>query len=376
MKKLLFTLIAAVLALPVAAQQKPLIFVAQETISYDDNIYLTKNDEKDSFISTTRVGADYNANIPATSLRLNASALVGYNAYTEKPSKNNYWDALGKLELSNKQFKVGDSILYTSDPANNALTDREKRLNNNAYISYVTSTEKMFGVGVEVSDEYNHYYSGKMKFLNRNRLNAGAQLYYNMTANTNFFVEYMFSDISYKDNKTNESQSNLVGLGVKGQIAPKVTGIAKITYDMRDYDHSWGDAKNHPDLLGYFAQLEWKPTTRNVIRLSGERRLEETYWDYNRYFKDTNVSLYASHKLSNKWLAAVTLMWDKMDYDHRAADGTKRSDDLYSIRPEVNYAFKDWLTAGVWYQYRTRTSNLKAAEYDNNKAGVFVKAVF
>lgn len=376
MKKLFITLLAAFAVLPLAAQQKPLTFVAQETLSYDDNIYLTKDNEKDSFISTTRVGADYRTRIPASALLFNANALVGYNAYTEKPAKNNYWDALGNVQLSNKQFKVGDSVLYTSDPANSELTDRKKRLNNRGYISYVTSTEKMFGVGVSAEDIYDHYYEGDMDYLNRNRINLGAQLYYNMTANTNFFVEYMFSDIAYKDYKINDSQSNLFGIGVKGRVAPKVTGVLKATYDMRDYDHAWGTSEKHPDLFGYFAQLEWKPSTVNVIRLSGERRLEETKWENNRYFKDTSISLYGSQKLSEKWTAALTLAWEKMDYDHRTATNLKRSDKLYTIRPELNYAFKSWLTGGMWYQFRTRTSNYKASEYDNNKFGVFVKALF
>ena len=64
-----------------------------------------------------------------------------------------------------------------------------------------------------------------------------------------------------------------------------------------------------------------------------------------------------------------------MDYAKRV-DNTKRKDDLYIVRPELDYQFKDWLSAGVWYQFRTRNSNTERFEYDNNKAGVFVKAVF
>ena len=276
MKKLVIIALAAVVAFPAFAQQKPLTLMAQETFSYDDNIYLKKGtDKKDSFISTTRVGADYKAQIPSTGLTLHGNALVGYNAYTEKPSKNNYWDILGKAEAYNQQFKLGDQILYTADPANNAQTDREKRMNNKGYISYVTSTEKMFGIGFKAEDIYDHYDSSRMNYLNRNRLNLGAQLYYNMTAKTNFFVEYMFSTIDYKTNKINDSIGNSLGLGVNGQITSKVTGTAKVTYDMRDYDNSLGTAKNYVDLVGYYAELEWKPSTKNKIRLWRKKRRKD-----------------------------------------------------------------------------------------------------
>lgn len=372
--------LAMLLAVVPAAAEKPFHLTASQTLSYDDNIYLTDKDTKDSFISTTRVGADYQAHIPSTGLKLAADAGVGYNAYNEDHNKNNYWEALGGFGISNDQFQIGDRVLYTSDPANSSLTERKERMNNTGYISYVTSREKMFGVGVSASDSYDRYFSSDMQYLNRNRLNLGAQLYYNMTAKTNFFVEYMFSDITYKTNKDNNSVGSTLGLGVNGQIASKVTGTAKVTYAMRDYDHSLAGSDDYSDLLGYYVALTWKPTTRNVVRLSGERKMEETLWANNRYFADTLISLYISHKLTDKFTAALTLGWEQMDYAKRV-NNVKRSDDLYIVRPELDYQFKEWLSAGVWYQFRTRHSNWTdtnglSADYDSNKAGVFVKAIF
>ncbi len=383
MKNASVLLLLLALACVPAAAEKPLHFTASQTLSYDDNIYLTNNHTQDSFISTTRVGAAYNAAIPSSGLRLSADAGVGYNAYTENHNKNNYWEALGGFQVDNDQFKVGDRVLYTTDPANNALTERHKRLNNTGYISYVTSREKMFGVGVFANDSYDRYFEPEMQYLTRNRFNLGAQLYYNMTARTNFFVEYMFSDITYKSNKGSSSIGNSVGVGVNGHIASKVTGTAKITYDMRDYDHSiqGKDADKYNDLVGYYVALTYKPTTRDVLRLSGERKMEETRFTatgdtgYNRYFADTVVALYGAHKLTDKLTGSLTLAWEDMNYTKRVA-GTKRNDHLYTVRPEVDYQFKDWLSAGVWYQFRTRHSNWNPADYDSNKAGVFVKAIF
>ena len=387
MKKasVLLLLAALVSALPAMAE-KPFHLIASETLSYDDNIYLRKDSTKESFISTTRVGADYKAPVPSTGLQLKADAGVGYNAYTENHDKNNYWEALGGVELANTQFKVGDRLLYTSDPANSELTDRKKRLNNTGYISYVTSHEKMFGIGFFADDSYDRYMEAEMQYLTRNRLNLGAQLYYNITAKTDFFIEYMFSDITYKDNKTSNSIGNRLGVGVNGHIASKVAGTAKVTYDMRDYDHSRPGANDYNDLVGYHVALTYTPTTRNLIRLSGERKMEETRYGnddgFNRYFADTLVSLYASHKLNDKLTASLTLSWENMDYAKRAY-GEKRKDNLYIVRPQVDYQFKEWLSAGVWYQFRTRHSNAhyqnashESFSYDSNKAGVFVKAIF
>ena len=56
--------------------------------------------------------------------------------------------------------------------------------------------------------------------------------------------------------------------------------------------------------------------------------------------------------------------------------GDKRKDDLFSIRPELNYQFKDWLSAGVWYNFTTRHSTVDSAAYDRNRCGIFARAMF
>lgn len=374
MKKLAIFVLALAVAYPAFAAN-PVRFMASEDVSYDDNIYLSNGNTKGSVISTTRVGADYKANIPNSGMELSANALVGYNAYTKDASTNNYWDTLAGVQLTNDMFTIGDRFLFTSDPANSSLTDRAKRINNFGYISFKTLSDKKWSLGLFADDSYDHYMKSQWNYLNRNRVNLGAQLFYNVSPKTNFFLEYVYSDISYQDNKGNESTGSSVGLGVNGELAAKVTGTAKVTWDMRDYDHSVAGASDYNDLVGYYVALQWQPTERNTVRLSGQRRMEETLYGVNRYFADTLVSLYASQKIYDKWTASLTLSWEDMAYS-RNVGGTKRNDDLYTIRPAVDYQFKEWLSAGVWYQFRTRQSNTNGADYDNNKGGVFVKAFF
>ncbi len=362
------------MAWPVAAQT-PVNFTVSEDISYDDNIYLTKDDTEGSMISTTRVGADYASNIPGTGLELSAQGLVGYNAYTKDSSTNNYWDALAGAQLKNDWMTIGDRFIYTSDPANSSLTDRAKRIQNVGYAAFKTSSEKTFGLGFSVDDIFDRYMEADWEYLNRNRVNLGAQVYYNLSPKTNFFVEYVYSDINYQEDNISDSTGNSIGLGVNGQIAPKVTGTAKLTWDMRDYDESVEDANSYNDLLGYYVALEWQPTTQNTIRLSGARRMEETLYDVNRYFEDTIVSLYGSQKIYDKWTASLTLSWENMAYPY-SSGGDKRNDDLYTIRPAVDYQFKEWLSAGVWYQWRNRDSNKGWFDYDRNQFGVYAKALF
>lgn len=374
MKKI--TLLGFICAFAVLANAGQFNFMGYEEVSYDDNIYLTKEDKKDSFINTTRAGATYMGQIPNSSLKADISAVGGYHFYSEDNDKNAYADALATAEIYNDNFTLGDRFLFTSDPANSELTQRAKRLNNNAYLSFVTSKKKMFSVGVKVSDVFDRYFKARWQDLNRNRINLGAGVYYNMSSKTSFLAEYTFTNIDYQVNNANNSNGGTIALGVEGQVAPKVKGTAKATYTYRNYKHDFDGYKNNADLFGYEVSLSWQPTTRNEIRLSGDRTFEETVFTNNRYFVSTGVNLYASQKLMDKFTLALTLGYDNLAYETRVGD-VKRTDDVYRIRPEVNYQFKNWLSAGVWYQYRKRDSNLsKDLEYDNNKAGIFVKAVF
>ena len=95
----------------------------------------------------------------------------------------------------------------------------------------------------------------------------------------------------------------------------------------------------------------------------------------NRYFADTLIALYGQHKFNSKWAAGLTLGYEDMSYS-RYVGNNKRHDNLYTIRPQLDYMFKDWLMGSLWYQYRGRHSNSQRFEYDNNRVGVSLKALF
>lgn len=349
--------------------------IALENLEYDDNIYLTQSSKEGSFISSTKAGLNYEAKVPNSALKGFFNALGGYNAYSKNNGRNGYWDANAELKISSDLFTFGDDFLLTSDPANAELTQRAKRIANTLYADIRTSPNRTFGLGFKVADIYEHYQESYWAYLNRNRLDASALGYLNLSPDTNIFIEYQHTQINYQDNENNNSTGGAFAVGINGDISSKVRCNAQVSYNFRNYENSFPNADNYNDMFGYLLALSWEPSTQNILRLSGQRRMEETFYGANRFFTSSNISLYFSQKIKNKIKASVTVSYENISYKKEFLEVTRR-DNILSLRPEVSYLFKSWLEVGIWYQFKERNSNALAQSYDNNRAGLFAKCVF
>ena len=375
MKKITLLFALMFFSVSVIYADKPLKFIFSEDIGYDDNIYLSNEDKTGSAVSSTQLFAEYLVNIPNTGLKFGANANVGYNAYLESPAKNDYMNAGAGLNIGNRFFSVEEEFLYTADPATSELTDRAKRINNYASFKIKTSSEKMFSIGFLVSDILDKYIDDQYENLNRNRINIGAQVYYNLSSRTSFYIGYLFSNINYEDNEYSNSIGNSFMLGVNGTVAQKIKGSAQISYDMRNYDKEVDGLEKDADIFGYLLSLTYEPTNRSSIILSGERKIEESVFTNNRYYISTEVGIEYKQKIFQKWEAGLFVSYENIDYPGKI-DGVNRYDDLINVKPSIEYQFKEYLFASLWYQFRNRTSNCSMAEYTNNKVGIQVKLCF
>ncbi len=163
--------------------------------------------------------------------------------------------------------------------------------------------------------------------------------------------------------------------GVNGQIAPKVKGTAQISYDQRNYDENLAGAEKDVDLCGYLLSVTYNPTTQNAVIFSGERKMQETLYGANRYYVSTEVSMELKQKIYKKWEVSVLVAYENMNYPV-SVNSIERNDDLFKVIPCVEYNFTDKFSAGVWYQFRDRQSNVDNEDYTSNKAGASIKLQF
>ena len=116
-----------VLVLVVAAENAALAaelnFTPRATVTerWSDNIYLTKNDKEDDFITTPTVG--FTLEMPGQTTGLSLSYDVGYNFYA-KNDENDSWqhNALGSFWHNftrETRLDFNNAFLYTQDPLGN-----------------------------------------------------------------------------------------------------------------------------------------------------------------------------------------------------------------------------------------------------------------
>lgn len=374
MKKIVCLLVFCLMAVSAYAD-KPLQFIVSEDIIYDDNIYLTDGKKTSSAISSTQLFAKYFNSIPNSSVKFAADANIGYNAYTETPAKNDYMNAGLGLSLSNSKFFFEDKFLYTADPATSELTDRVNRINNFASFSFKSSLEKMFSIGFVVSDSLDRYQECEYESLSRNRFNVGPQLYYNISSKTSVYVGYLFSAVNYEKDKDKNSLGNSFDLGINGNVTQKIKGTAQVSYDTRKYDTEIEGLDTNGELVGYLLSLKYEPTSQNSLYVFGERKMEETIMVNNRYYVSTEIGLEYKQKVYTKWSLGLLASYENLYYPKKIND-VQRSDDLFKVKPSVEYKFKEYLFASIWYQLRNKTSNYDGFKYDDNKVGMQVKLTF
>ena len=353
-----------------AAYANRVKFMLSEDICYDDNIYLRKHNRVSSIISSTQLHAKYGTHLPGTNLNVGVNANIGYHAYSEKPSQNNYWNAGLGVSLGNRYFTLSDRLVYTADGINPEI-ERAKRFTNIASLQIRVPLSRKFSLVFFFFFTLYKYIEDEYERLNRNRIDLGAKLYYHLTAKTSLYFSYMFYSIKYEKNDYYNSFGHVYSLGITGKLAPKVTGDARVSYTTRGYEID----NKEVDTWGYYLSLKYTPTNRSLLILSGERTIHDSSYRTNRYYVSTGVTLEYKQRIAQKWTAGIAVSYLNIDYP-RSHNSFNRIDDYIGIKPSIEYRIRDNLIAMLYYHFRCRLSNYDSVEYTNNRVGLQIRFYF
>ena len=91
----------------------------------------------------------------------------------------------------------------------------------------------------------------------------------------------------------------------------------------------------------------------------------------------TGFELNISQQFFQKVVAALSVGYENDTYFGTTTETpTNRVDDYYFLRPRLTYAFVDWFSVGIWYEFRQTTSTQETSSFTNNRAGLEIQTKF
>jgi len=358
---------------------QPFVSVEQK---YDDNIFLEPNNQEDNdWITTTILGLGLKMPLVAgreEDFTLNARYDIDFLEFWDHNNQSRVdqnLSAVADLKFTNDfTLKIKDNFQKTADPPNSETTSLEKRFRNSAGAVLGYMREKIgFDFGYQnIRDSYNNLNS-----LDKYEHVTTATGYFNISPKTSLFGEYNFGKIVYDNNATNsDSKYNQYRLGIKGQIAPKLTGLAKAGYRQTDYKTSGKkNFKGFTTLVNVAYALQER-TTLNVF---AERSSEESTYSTNSYFEYNKAGLKVDHELLDKLFLVSEGYYQLSKYPDTTTESSvtaKREDKIWDGSIGLQYKMKEWVSFETNYEYKKRDSRFNTFDYTDNKFTAKVNLIF
>lgn len=353
---------------------------------HDDNIYLTTGSETASGITQAGVGTNF-----VLKIKDRHALNLGYKAdllsYANDSDNNNAVHQTVDFGLACKSpsgwtLNASDKFQDTTDQASSELTQRARRVQNDADVRLTYKSETGLGGAVDVQHTVHNYLRPALEVqLDRSESRAGVEFLYPVASKTRALVGYQYTVINYdKDASGKDSTGHEASLGVQGDLLAKVTGLVKAGYTMRDYDDTVVGVKNDFQTASALVQVDWRPTERTQVTVAGTRNLAEATFATNRFYEATTGSIQVTQKIFNKWSAGVRASYENDRYPEATtirAKTAKRADGIVQGGLNLDYDVQEWLKAGAFFQHRSRTSNFSDNfDYSNNIVGLNVKLAF
>ena len=299
------------------------------------------------------------------------SSLNATDAYIEGLFQYNFSQNL-TLTVMDRFTRNQDMFSLTS-----ATSDNQRIYESNIFTP---------GVDWQISEkfsarlDYNHfdlnYDDDVNRFFDRTDNGFNFYFFYDYSLKTNFFVQYRFLTASYDENDDRgflyDNDNTFIYGGINWKPTIKTTLMAKAGYQSVDYDNPvLTDSSN---IFSFEFQANWKATVKTSLLLDATYNTEQTdsYGALNKRVFTGRIGY--QQRFTDRFRGMLNIIYENSDY--LEFDGSPREDDRFYFKPELQYAFRRWLTADLSYTYDTKESNKDYLDYDTNIFRIGLKASF
>lgn len=343
-------------------------FKADET--YNDNIYLTKDNSISDYITTLT---------PQASLYCGSSNNLFYAAYNAdammygKKNKENRinQDIEGRAELfrnSKAKLIISDTFRPTTDPATSETNEFVRRLNNafDAKLKYDVSDKT--ALEIDYNQLLQNYLSAGFRDLSYIQHVISPVLYWHLSPKLSATGEYNMGVTSYYEGTNYNSLYYQARGGIQGKLSPKSVIYLKGGYQYRNYESTARKNTQSADFEGVY---DYFLSDKTTVHLLGSYGINESVYEDVGYFKSANLYASVAHDLMNSLAFNSSVFYILSYYPKETESSTgelkKRLDNLYGFSANLVYHLRNWISVYAGYEFRIKDSNMRDFEYRNSR---------
>ncbi len=341
---------------------------------YDDNIYSTGVDKKDDFIRVIRPRISYGTDDTEASrwLKLSSGAEGLFYDRAGKEDAVNFDLATSFNQLIGKRYNLG--LRYSLDKSQSTRTEVLEKVvvgsltDRWAHTYGVNFSADWHRIPWEVDyrrEERDYEKELEGSDVDTDRINLTG--YFKFWPKTDLLFSYTHRIVDYPNRVGSDYTANVYSLGVRGQITPKISGVAKFGFGSYNYR----DRKK--DMEDISLALDYNFSRQLRFNLKGRRRVEATTAVEDDSKEVASFSLgWRYQPPFNRRLA----LGGSIGYTEEEFSVSDRKNETYDLSLTADYLFREWLTFRGSYTFRERISSWERDEYKRNRVSLGLRMDF
>ncbi|WP_420604940.1 outer membrane beta-barrel protein [Vibrio parahaemolyticus] len=237
------------------------------------------------------------------------------------------------------------------------------------YVFGSAGAKGRFEFGLGYSDKtYQNYRNGlpgkpnaKTKYNDFRAPNAHVEFYLRATPKTYWLVgtKQVFTEYLNKNPRaaSKDSDTGFYYTGAEWEISGKTQGIARLGYQVKDFDSEQRETfKGFSWDIGF----EWLPQEQTLVTVKTTQAAVNPDQDGD-YNLQTRYRLDIKHDWNSYLATRLGGIYQEDDYT-----GITRNDERYTLSAGVDYQIRRWIQLKADWQYQDKTSNRSGYSYDQN----------
>ena len=346
-----------------------------EETAYESNILLSHEDPKDDVTFTERPGIV--AEMQLGNHRIEGGygmEIVNFVKDHEENAVNHLANLEAELNFNDFQLSASDAFekstsrVFSETSARDELilntTQVKARYDRPRWASELGWTHNLVMHNVPDLDT-NDYNEDIAAFL------AG----YKILPKTLLLGEFDWGTVYYGTNDDNPDQNywQLLG-GLRGEPTKYFETTTKVGFQGRRLEDVPGEGRQ-TDFYGLVvnADMVYRPTDTDSINAGYVRTIRTSTFQLSGWYREDQIFASYRRQIAKNWYVGPQISWQLNDYPEGATVGgeTRRRDDHFWVTNiGLQYKIREWIWAGLKYNFQARDSNFDTFDYTNNRVSV------